>query len=198
VLFVVSLASVVLLDGRLARLPIQLAGALLLFWLPLPAYVYLDRIGMFAPFFLLGALCGAFGARWERWMDRSWPWVMALFAGGLLLVAGLGPVYGAVQKCLLLVVGSISLPAIHGCLRNINLSWLQRVLLRLGGYSFMIYLFNTLFIGLAKALLLGFTSWDGPHFYGFAAVLMAAGLGGPMALKRYAFRRIKWLDRLTD
>ena len=62
----------------------------------------------------------------------------------------------------------------------------------------MIYLFNTLCIGLAKAVLLLAWSWDGPHFLAFAPALMTAGLLGPVALKRYAFRRVRALDRLTD
>ena len=62
----------------------------------------------------------------------------------------------------------------------------------------MIYLFNTLFIGLAKALLLPLWPWDGTNFCAFAIALMTAGLLGPIALKRYAFRRVKWLDRMTD
>ena len=68
----------------------------------------------------------------------------------------------------------------------------------LGRYSFTIYLFNTLCIGLAKGLLLVFWPWDGVNFYGFALALMGAGLAGPVGLKRYAFRRVKPLDRLTD
>ena len=62
----------------------------------------------------------------------------------------------------------------------------------------MIYLFNTLCIGLAKGVMLLFWSWDGAHFYLFAPALMCAGLAGPMGLKRYAFRRVRVLDRLTD
>lgn len=198
VLFVVSLGSVLLLNGRTARLPWLLAGALVLFWIPLPEYLYLDRIGMFAPFFLFGALCGFAGARWDGWMDRAWPWAIAAFAVALAVVTAMGPVPVPAQKLVLLLVGAISLPAIHGGLRGLNLSWLQNIFLLLGRYCFMIYLFNTICIGLAKALLLIFWPWDGPHFYAFATVLLGAGLMGPIALKRYAFRRVKYLDRLTD
>jgi hypothetical protein len=62
----------------------------------------------------------------------------------------------------------------------------------------MIYLFNTLFIGLAKGVLLHFWSWDGAHFAPFLGVLMAAGVLGPVGLKRVVFRRVGVLDRLTD
>jgi hypothetical protein len=90
------------------------------------------------------------------------------------------------------------LPAIHGFLKNLRLNWLQQIFLLLGRYSFMIYLFNTLCIGLAKGILLLTWPWDGANFYGFALALMGAGLLGPMGLKRYAFRHVKAFDRLTD
>jgi hypothetical protein len=62
----------------------------------------------------------------------------------------------------------------------------------------MIYLFNTLFIGLAKGLLLRVTSWDGPHFLPVAVALVLSGTLGPVALKEALFRRSKNLDRLTS
>lgn len=76
--------------------------------------------------------------------------------------------------------------------------WLRGSLLFLGRYSFMIYLGNTACIGLAKGVLLRALPWDGAHFYLFAAVLMAAGIGGPVALKRGVCARFPALDRLTD
>lgn len=202
VLFVVSLGAILVLDGRPARLPFLLAGALAVFWVPLPAYLYLDRIGMFAPFFLLGAAAGFAGARWDGFMDRFWPWAMAVFGVALVAVAMLPACSEWEQKAILLAVGGISLPSIHGFLRCSRLFWLQQAISRpfllLGRYSFMIYLFNTLCIGLAKGVMLLFWSWDGAHFYLFAPALMCAGLAGPMGLKRYAFRRVRVLDRLTD
>jgi hypothetical protein len=62
----------------------------------------------------------------------------------------------------------------------------------------MIYLFNTLFIGLAKGLLLHVWAWDNSDFAPFAAVLMLAGVLGPMGLKRYGLRYVPVLNRLTD
>jgi fucose 4-O-acetylase-like acetyltransferase len=198
VLFSVSLGTVAALDGRPERLPWLLAAALVVFWLPLPAYVYLDRVGMFAPFFLMGAAAGFAGARWEEFIDRYWRCAMAMFCAALAVATLINSDSVMIQKSILLVAGSISLPAIHGWLRRLRVVWLQKIFLLLGRYCFMIYLFNTLCIGLAKALLLAFCSWDGPHFLPFAYALMCAGLLGPMAMKRYAFRRVKFLDRLTN
>jgi fucose 4-O-acetylase-like acetyltransferase len=198
VLFAVSLASVLVLGGQPARLPWLLAGALVVFWVPLPARLYLDRVGTFAPFFLLGAAAGFAGARWDEAVDRIWPWAMAMFGACLLAIVVCGPESACEARVILLLVGTMSLPAIHGLLRC---SWFipfQKAFLLLGRYCFMIYLFNTLFIGLAKGLLLLAWPWDGANFLPFACVLMCAGLMGPIGLKRYAFRRIKFLDRMTD
>ncbi len=62
----------------------------------------------------------------------------------------------------------------------------------------MIYLFNTMFIGLTKGVWLYFTSWNGDHFIPVAMLMMCAGLLGPVALKRAIFRHVPVLDRLTD
>ncbi|WP_298215327.1 acyltransferase [Acidocella sp.] len=195
VLFVVSLATLWLLNGQARRLSWLLAAALALYALPLPAYIYLDRVGAYAPFFLLGAMAGLAAPRWERIMDRLWPLALALLLAGLAAVALWGQ--SEAQKSVMLPLGALSLPALHGLLRCLNIGWLCRLFLFFGRYSFMIYLGNTICIGLAKAALLHFLPWDAAHFGVYAAALMTAGMLGPVMVKRHAFRRVKILDRLT-
>ena len=101
------------------------------------------------------------------------------------------------EKILLLPLGVLAMPALHGLLRCYGATS-PRVFLVLGRYSFMIYLFNTIFIGLTKGILLHFCSWDGPHFLPFAMVLMTSGILGPVMLKQKIFRHVSVLDRLTD
>jgi fucose 4-O-acetylase-like acetyltransferase len=194
-LFVASSASMVVLAGQPRRICLLLAGALLLYALSLPAYGYLDRVADYAVFFVLGACAGMAGARWELAVARCWAGLLVVFAAGLGLDVWLGAEWP--RKLMMLVLGALSMPAIHGALRYSPLSS-SRILLLLGRASFMIYLFNTLFIGLTKGLLLKFYSWDGGHFLTFAAALMAAGLLGPMALKFAVFPRFTVLDRMTD
>ncbi|GLR66271.1 hypothetical protein GCM10010909_09510 [Acidocella aquatica] len=195
VLFAVSLAGMVLLNGQPRRLPWLLAGMLLLYTQPLPAYMYLDRVGRYAVFFGLGAGAGLLGARWDNFMDRWWRWLLAAFSLGLAVVAGWGAHWP--EAVVLLPMGALSMPALHGLLRRCAASS-PRLLLGLGRYSFMIYLFNTLFIGFTKGVLLHLYSWNGANFLPFAMALMLAGVCGPVALKRLVFRRVKLLDRLTD
>jgi len=185
-----------LLDGQPARWPFLLGLSLLLYALPLPACMYADRVGEYAVFFVLGAGAGFAGARWDGLMDRTWPATLALLVVALVLVVALGARWP--EKWVLLPVGALSLPAIHGALRNMPATSLQALFLVFGRYGFMIYLFNTLFIGLTKGLLLHVCSWDGANFPPFACALMAAGILGPMGLKRYALRRVAVLDRFTN
>ncbi len=195
VLFVLSLATLWLLNGKATRLPWLLAGSLLLYNLPVPAYLYADRVFTYAPFFLLGALAGFAGTKWDRLLDKAWPFALAGLLAGLVCVAFWGQ--GEEQKAVMLPLGALSMPALHGALRRVGPGFLRAGLLFFGRYSFMIYLGNTICIGLAKGVLLRFLSWDGLHFLLFAPVLLLAGLLGPIALKRAGFHRFPELARLT-
>ncbi|HTJ89523.1 MAG TPA: acyltransferase [Acidocella sp.] len=194
VLFMVSLGAMIWLRGSPRRYPALLIFCALLYGIPWPAYLYFNRIGTYAVFFALGAGAAFLGSHWDRFIDRFWP----LLLGMLLCALAAIVVYGAgwPRKDLLLPVGMLAMPALHGLLRFSAPS--SPGLLFLGRYSFMIYLFNTLCIGLTKGLLLLVCSWDGAHFLPFAAALMAAGTFGPIALKAWVFRRFPLLDRLTD
>lgn len=182
-----------------------LAGtAMLLYLLPLPSALYLDRIGSYFVFFVLGGLAADAGGRWLHIVDRIWLLALAVLAAVVLPVA-LGLIrfewtegaQGFPYKWALLIAGLLSLPAMHGLVRH-GATARMASLAVLGRYVFVIYLLNTVFIGLAKALLLKFVSWDGAHFLPFAAALMAAGTLGPMLTKRWVLRRLPALDRATD
>jgi fucose 4-O-acetylase-like acetyltransferase len=194
VLFALSALTPMLLGGQKARLPALCVAALLLYPLPLPAYLYLDHIGRYAIFFVIGAWAGTAGASWTRFVDRAWPVCLAAFLTALALIARFGAHWPA--SFILLPIGTMSMPALHGLVRHYAAS--SRSLLWLGRYCFMIYLFNTIFIGLAKGLLLTVWSWRAPDFLPLAAALMLSGTLGPVALKRCAFSRGGRLDRLTD
>jgi len=194
VLFTLSLAGMVAGAGRAARLPVLFAAALALYAAPVPAVMYLDRAAHYAVFFVAGAWAGRLGDLWSRAIDRFWPPAMALFLAALIAVGLFGRTWP--ESATLLVVGMLSLPTLHGWLRSLTVP--SPALLLLGRYSFMVYLFNTMFIGLAKGLLSLVWSWDGAGFLPFAAALMGAGLLGPLSLKRVVLRRVPVLDRLTD
>jgi fucose 4-O-acetylase-like acetyltransferase len=194
VLFTLSLTGMALGAARPGRMKWLFAAALVLYILPVPPVMYLDRAAHYAVFFLAGAWAGLPGSCWERRIDHLWPRAMALFLAALTAIGAFGRNWS--PDITLLAVGLISLPALHGWLRSFRVP--SPALLRLGRYSFMVYLFNTMFIGLAKGLLSLIWSWNGAAFLPFAAALMGAGLLGPLSLKRVVLRRVPVLDRLTD
>jgi fucose 4-O-acetylase-like acetyltransferase len=187
VLFAYAAALPVLLrisHGRVA--PVAML-ALLLFATPMPDTAYLDRIGTYFVFFVVGVAAARSGAAWRHRLDR-WSGI-SLAAFGLALLAfrcGLLGDPGSLgwpgwpYKAYLLAFGLLSIPALHGLVRSTLLSG-STVLFLLGRDCFAIYLLNTLMIGAAKAVTLSAMPWDGPRFLPVSVLLMAAGLFGPVA-----------------
>jgi peptidoglycan/LPS O-acetylase OafA/YrhL len=195
VLFVFSIATPLVVALDKGRPGLMLALGAVLYAIPAPAYLYADRLCHFAIFFALGLVSAAQGARWLAVIDRWRKSLILIFLAGFTGIALAGAAWP--PDLVLLIFGAISMAALHALVRSPALSS-EQVLLLLGRYSLMIYLFNTMFIGLAKGLLLLALSWNGDHFMLFAAVLMAAGLLGPVLLKRHGLRFLPILDRLTD
>jgi len=183
-----------LLRGRVEML---LALAAALYWLPLPEYFYLERIGHFFIFFMLGGLASQYLTPYQSFLDRWWWLCLALFAASFaLLLTGGDPSPHPIPSLRLLVIGMLSLPALHALIRRPG--WNKSpVLLFLGSYALVIYLFNTMFIGATKGVMLHLMSWNGLHFLIFAPVLLLVGLIGPIVLKITVLRHIKPLDRMT-
>lgn len=194
VLFVLNCGGMLVLAGKASRLWGLLAAAMLLYAVRLPDYCYLDRIGGFALFFVLGAWAGTAGGAWEAALRRHWKPALSLFCVGLGGEVWLGAYWP--PKLTLLVFGALAMPALHGAVKFSRLAS-SRILLFLGRYSFSIYLLNTIFIGATKGILLRFFSWDGENFLPFSAALLAAGILGPIAAKMTLRRYVPALDRLA-
>jgi hypothetical protein len=126
--------------------------------------------------------------------ERQQPLWWAAFAASLgLAVAGwMGP------RAAMLACGLLSVPALHGLMRLPPVSgWTWPLFL--GRYAMAIYLFNTLAIGFAKALLIaGGVGWTSGAFPVHVVALTAAGLAVPILVKALLLRRLPVLDRLTD
>jgi hypothetical protein len=94
--------------------------------------------------------------------------------------------------------GLLSIPALHGLLRRPPLAGLEWPVV-LGRYAMVIYLFNTLAIGGAKALLIASgVAYTAENFPLHLTLAMAAGIAAPVLLKRLVLRRIPVLDRMTS
>jgi len=184
-LFVFSLMLPALL--RVAGLPRTLAAGLVLYALPMPPVAYLDRICGYFLFFAVGAAAARAGEAFLRVVDRIRGFVLVVFLGLLTIAwSGVLPVLGAPHKAWMLALGLLGMPALHGLSR----AWPSGFLDWLGGFVFPIYLLNTICIGLAKAALLPLLGWHSGSFSFVAAVLMVAGLLGPIGIAS-AFRHAR-------
>ena len=162
--------------------------------LPMPPILYADRIVAFVPFFLAGMVMADRDLAWCRWLDNRRMPLGVLFALALCLDLRFG---AAVPRTLAMFgVSLVALPALHAIVRQLP-DVARRLLDRLAPYAFVIYLLNTIFIGLAKALMMKQVPWEADWFPLFAAGLMAAGVAGPILAKALLFRSVPVLDRLT-
>jgi hypothetical protein len=172
-----------------------LALALVLYVLPVPHVMYLDRVARFMSFFVMGGLAADAGKSWLDLIDRYFAVALvALLAAlslSLTVFATLNP------DVALFVCGTLSMPALHGLVRHRYFAT-SSLLLTLGAYSLVIYLLNTPFIGLVKGAMLKLLPWDGANFLLYAVVLTAAGTVLPILLKRHLLDRVPALRRMTE
>ena len=195
VLFVFSIVTPVLYGAFGSRLSVLAVVAFAIYWVPVPAVLFADKMVAFYLFFILGAIAASSGDHWTAWIDRVAFVASTVFLAVVCIAVAFFDQLP--QSVRLLTCGLASIPALHGVVRT---TWLARSkhLLQLGVFSFVIYLLNTPLIGLTKGLMLKIMPWDGLNFLVYLPVLMLAGLYGPILLKKLVFRRIRSLDRLTN
>ena len=168
-----------------------LAAAAILYALPLPEYMYLDKIGQYFVFFVLGGYIATQFEKYQTMLDQ-WKWLAWLAFATSLSITFLDWNWAITMA----IVGTLSIPAIHALVRIPKLANSQ-ILLFFGQYSFVIYLFNTIMIGLAKGVMFKFMTWHGVNFLVFVPVLLSAGLIAPILLKKIVFKQIPVIDKLT-
>ncbi len=157
----------------------------------LPHYMFLNKMGYFFLFFMMGGVVTLHLEKYLAFIDRWSLHFITLF----LLSFGL-LVFDLHWKITMLIIGTLSLPAIHGLVRMKRFNQ-SKLLLTIGQYSYVVYLFNTLAIGFTKGVMFHFMSWDDLNFLIFAPILFTVGLLAPIVLKRVVLSRIKFLDQMT-
>lgn len=193
VLFLCTAVALPMLRLRSGSVMLLLLG-LVLQWVELPPVGYLDRFGNHFLFFA----AGCWVAEREAWLlpafDR-WPWLWwSVFAAALGVAAA-----GWLEPRWAMVAGGLlCIPALHGAVRRAPVATLQWPL-ALSRYAMSIYLFNTMAIGLAKAVLIAAgIGWTAAAFGIHVVVLMLVGVTLPILLKWLLLRRVPALDRMTD
>lgn len=191
VFFVYCAVTPLLVKISQGRLWPTLLLAAALHLLTVPEIAYLDRVAYFFIYFMIGCVTGRYRTQVMQLIDATLPVSGAVFSVSLVL---------ATMQVEPMVTGTIcalsSLAFIHGLMRT---TWLDRsdALLWFGKYSFAIYLFNTLTIGLTKGALLKIAPWDGANFLWFFSMLLVGGLIGPVLFKKALLDRFAVLGRLT-
>lgn len=157
----------------------------------LPGTLMVNAIMEYSFYFALGCLACLNKDALERLLDQYLIWFVLAFAGSFLTIGIIDDVQSKT------VIGVLSIPAMYAIfgLRFHNLS---RTLLFISGYTFAIYLLNTIAIGVVKGVMLKFFSWDGTNFLMFFPVLVMAGMLAPIAVYQLVLRRIPFLARIMN
>lgn len=158
----------------------------------IPRYIALNRIVFYALPFSIGLFCASIKERYETCIDRFKYFFMSIFLASFLFM-----LLDLNNRILELIIGSCSIPALHSLVRSSAFST-ENLFQFLGKYSFVIYLLNTITIGVVKGIILKFHHWNGTSFFVIAPILLISGLFIPVLIKRYGFVRFKTIDQMTN
>jgi peptidoglycan/LPS O-acetylase OafA/YrhL len=171
------------------RLEPLLAVALMLHFVGNTTLFCLDRVCEHAFVFVAGAYAASHSSTWTAWVDKYRSFTLVTFIGVLVAsVCWYVPSY---------LVALLSIPALHGLCRLPRWRSSSSLLL-FGKYTFVIYLMNTMVIGLEKGLLEKLHLWTGLLFVVFGPLLLLSGVFVPILFKVYIFPKIPSLDRITS
>jgi hypothetical protein len=182
--FAVAVPAVRALTGEGIR-PLLLL-CLPLMALPVPPILYADRFLLYLPLYLAGILAADYDRPWCFFLDRARLPLMGVLLAALLVLVLHASNWPRVAT--MLGASLVALPALHAMVRCL---WppLLELFDWMGPHAFAIYLLNTIFIGLAKAMMLQFLPWQASWFPLFAPVLMASGILGPILVAKVWLRR---------
>ena len=157
----------------------------------LPPLFALHDAFEFALYFWLGAMTCAHFDRLMALLERRGP----LF--GLAFLASFGSTSFLWWTHSQTIVGLASIPAMLWLIGT-NQGRIGSICAFLGRYTFVIYLLNTIAIGLTKGIMLKILPWDGPAFYLYFVVLLTAGLGAPILAQQWVFSRHPTVARIMN
>ena len=167
------------------RLVVLLAISASFYLLPSSNLFAWDRIQELLFFFVLGVFCTRHNKIFNELIEKYW-WMF-----GVLLVVAWAT--GINTK---LICGSLAIPFVMGMV--VKGPWSNsKTLIWVGSFTLSIYLFNTIFIGLSKAVLSKLINWDGPFFLVFFFVLLISGTVFPILTKQLILTKSRILDKYT-
>lgn len=160
----------------------------------LPAYLYLDFIGRNYIYFILGCIAFQHKDIYYQFINKySYNFLLIALSCLTMYLIGIYFDYNAYWLNLPIAISII--PGIHGIIKTKTNE--NGILFKISKYTFPIYLFNVPLIGLTKAIMLKFTTWNGIHFLIFLPILFVAGLYGAILLRKLFLEKIPVINKLT-
>jgi len=193
VLLLLSAFSLALYSFSNGKLIWLFLVAVALSFMPGMDLLAISQFNKYLLFFVLGGLAINNWEKYVVFVDRFWMIAFVLFLFFLIVVTS----EYRKSAMMWMVPALLSIPSLHGLCRANYL--FGHVLTYLGGMTFVIYLMNTMTIGLSKAVLLKFIPSEGINFViVYVPALILSGLLLPILIKKYFFPRIPWLNRITN
>jgi len=181
VLFVISIATPILVKGRPERLAALAAASVLLHIVHVEMfysrivldYLYLNRLIMYLIFFMYGAMAREHADRWLPFVARAWPAALVLFALSLAVSWN--------SEWRYLLAGCTAVILFHGLMRSAAKEQFA-FFCYFGRNAMTIYLFNLIFIGTARGI---YTKYFSAHDDALGLLMTAVVLGvfGPIVVK---------------
>lgn len=144
----------------------------------------------YALFFYFGILAKRYYFLFCHYAER-----LRFVSAGLFILSFLS-VLLVPEKISKSIIGFFSLPACFYWMGLLRTSW-SDFFIWVGSYSLTIYLFNTIFIGATKALLLKLVPWNGEWFLLFFVVMFFSGLYGPIFCHKWILSKIPYVHKIT-
>ncbi|OFW88907.1 MAG: hypothetical protein A3B66_06940 [Alphaproteobacteria bacterium RIFCSPHIGHO2_02_FULL_46_13] len=178
-----------------------IALGLIIYFLPYVHYLYMDRIAQYFIFFVIGGAIRQNEAKYLNVIDRKyllWTLIPVFFA--ILILVPFKPYLHSPLG--MLIVGLMSIPILHGLARRImsmgrnvstEINPLAQFFMTIGVYSYVIYLFNVITIGVIKGVLFKFTDWNGWHFWYFMPILIAGAIIGSILAEKLVLQHLPFI-----
>jgi fucose 4-O-acetylase-like acetyltransferase len=159
---------------------------------PVTQYFLLERFMECAFFFSLGFIFISFYDQITKQINKYAFAFIILFIASFFTRQFIEGDYNA------LIISIFSIPAIYSI---VNFSFwgnkIESTLLVLADYTFSIYLFNTIFIGLTKGVMFKFISWDGPNLFLYIPILLFTGIIFSIWLQKYVLAKNTYLNKIS-
>lgn len=157
-------------------------------------YFYYDRLSDFYIFFILGGLAIQSEEKFMALLSKKTvlPLCTVLFFSSFLL-----DYYEILEgRQSRLLTGTLSIPVLFAFFNYAShfKGVIINAFLYIGRHTYIIYLFNTICIGITRAVMFKFTNWDYANLYFFIPVLVSAGLAGPLIAEWLILRHIPFIN----